>query len=521
MPRGIRAIAAGVLPFSTYAIDSLGIQLSGGMGKMNLKAVCSVSLIIALLVPDAFAQVSSDALTSAQVASIDRYVVAEMARQRIPGAEVGIYRDGHVVLAKGYGLANVELKVPVTATTLMQSGSVGKQFAATAVMMLVEQGKVGLDDSIVKYFPDAPPSWRRIKVKNLLSHTSGLAEYGSGERTKPGGSFDLRLDFSEDELVHKIEALPIEFKPGDKWDYRNTNYVLLGVLIHRVTGKFYGDYLSEKIFAPLGMDSTRIISDRDIIPGRSSGYEIEAGQLKNQKPVSATFDSTADGALYFNVVDLEKWDRALYGTSLVSKDSLKRMWTTFVLNDGKPNPVGYGYAWFVKDVNGHRVIEHSGAWQGFTCVISRYVDDRLTVVVLTNLDAGHSWPGYIERVVAGLVNPALMPKPSEPIQDTQPKIANHLREVLKAALAGKNVSADFTADSGYAFSPSDAADLRSQLPENWQKDSFVLIKRNDSGGMLTSVFRVGEPGDTRAIGVQTDASGKFGVFAVRADPDNR
>ena len=204
-----------------------------------------------------------------------------MARQRIPGVEVGVYRNGESVLAKGYGLANVELEVPVQRFTLMQSGSVGKQFVATAILMLVEQGKISLDDSITKYFTDAPESWRAIAVKNLLSqHPSGLAEYASDERTGPSGEFYLRLDFTEDELVSKMEKLPIEFKPGEKWDYRNTNYVLLGVMIHRVVGQFYGDYLHDKIFAPLGMKSTRIISDRDIIPARAAGYEIEGGTLE-------------------------------------------------------------------------------------------------------------------------------------------------------------------------------------------------------------------------------------------------
>jgi CubicO group peptidase (beta-lactamase class C family) len=488
---------------------------------MALKPVCATLLCIALPAIAFCAENKSEALGPAQTAAIDRYVVAEMARERIPGVEIGIYRNGHAVLEKGYGLANVELHVPVDATTRMQSASVGKQFVATAVMMLVEQGKVGLDDSIVKYFPDAPSSWRAIKVKNLLSHTSGLAEYETHELIRPGAPFDVRMDFSEDELVSKIEALPIEFGPGDKWAYRNTNYVLLGVLIHRVTGKPYGDYLHEKVFAPLGMDATRIISDRDIIPGRSSGYAIDGGQLKNQKYVSETFNSTADGSLYFNVVDLEKWDRALYGTSLLSKTSLYRMWTPVVLNEGKQSDTGYGFGWSIGDVNGHRVVEHGGISQGFSCTISRYVDDRLTVVVLTNLDGGHAEPSYIERVVAGLVNPALMPKLATPIKDTQPEIAAHVRTTLEAMLAGRDVSNDFTADAAYVLAPTYIEEVRGALPANWQDGALVLIKREDSAGMRASVFRVGPAGDTRVVGVGTDGSGKLKGLVVRVDPDNR
>jgi CubicO group peptidase (beta-lactamase class C family) len=276
-------------------------------------------------------------------------------------------------------------------------------------MMLVEEGKVGLDDSIVKYFPNAPESWKPILIRNLLSHTSGLAEYETPERSGPKGPFYLRLDFTEDQLVNKIEELPIEFKPGEKWDYRNTNYVLLGVMIHRVTGKFYADFLQERIFKPWYMTSTRLISDADIIPNRASGYRIEGKKLRNQEWVSPTFNSTADGTLYFNVLDLAKWDEALYGTSLLKQSSLDRIWTVFPLNDGKPNPAHYGFGWDIDAVNGHKVIEHGGAWQGFTCAILRYVDDSLTVTVLTNLAGAR--PGVIAHAVAALVNPALAPPP--------------------------------------------------------------------------------------------------------------
>ncbi len=270
--------------------------------------------------------------------AIDSFVASEMVRQNIPGLSVGIYSRGQILLAKGYGLANVELSVPVRAETIFQSGSVGKQFVSAAIMMLVEEGKISLDDSITKYFPDAPATWKPILIKNLLSHTSGLSEYESDDRTGPKGAFYLRLDFTEDELAIKIEALPIEWAPGEKWAYRNTNYVLLGIAIHKITGKPYAEFLAERIFKPLSMTSTRLISESDIIPNRAAGYELHDGQIKNQEWVSPTFDSTADGALYFNVIDLAKWDEALYGTKLLKQSSLDRIWTVYPLNDGKPNP---------------------------------------------------------------------------------------------------------------------------------------------------------------------------------------
>ena len=396
--------AADPLAVSIFeAVDRLGLSLA------RRELLTDAVVIASATRPNGITRAAATGheLTARQVADIDRYLSEEIKREHAPGIEVGVYRNGEILLAKGYGSANVELNVPVTAATVFQSGSVGKQFASAAVMMLVEEGKMNLDESITKYFPDAPDWWKPILVKNLLSHTSGLAEYETGERMSASGPFYLRLDFSESELARKIEALPMEARPGDLWNYRNTNYVLLGIIIHKVTGKPYTAMLKDRIFTPWSMSATRPISDLDIVPNRSAGYEWNGRQLRNQDWVSPTFNSTADGTLYFNVLDIAKWDEALYGTSLLKQTSLDRMWSVYPLNNGSGNPAHYGFAWIIDAVNGHRVISHSGSWQGFTCVISRFVDDSITVVVLTNL--AQARPGLMVSTVAGIVNPALAP----------------------------------------------------------------------------------------------------------------
>ena len=341
-------------------------------------------------------------LTAAQVQmpeQVDAAVLEEMHQQKIPGLALAVIRDGNVT-AKGYGLANVELNVPVSPQTIFQSGSLGKQFTATAVMMLVEEGKLSLDDKIVKYFPDAPSSWKDITVRNLLSHTSGIQNYTTE-------AMNYRRDYTEDDLLKLAESTPLDFAPGTSWRYSNTGYVLLGILVHKITGEFYGDFLHQRIFAPLGMTTTRILSEADIIPNRAAGYRLVNGELKNQEWVAPLLNTTADGSLYFTVLDLAKWDAALYTEELLKRASLDQMWTVAKLNDGKPNAGNYGFGWFVHQANGKRLLEHGGAWQGFTTQICRYVDERLTVVVLTNLDAGHSNPGRIAHRVAGLYDPAL------------------------------------------------------------------------------------------------------------------
>ncbi len=322
--------------------------------------------------------------------SVSEYVKAEMQRQHIPGLSLLVAKGGKIVFAEGFGFANVELQVPVKPETIFQSGSVGKQFTATAVMMLVEDGKVSLEDPLSKYFKDAPKAWNGVTVRELLSHTAGFGDYPK--------DFDFRKDWTEDELLKLAERIPLAYQPGTKWAYSNFGYLTLGILIHRVTGKFYGDFLQERIFHPLEMNSTRIISEADIIPNRAAGYRLVKGELKNQEWVAPMINTTADGSLYFSTIDLAKWDAALYTEGLLKKSSFNQMWTIAKLKDGQPNKGHYGFGWFIDDRQGHRCIHHDGAWQGFETAIDRYVDDRLTVVALSNLAGAR--PGKITQHVA-------------------------------------------------------------------------------------------------------------------------
>ena len=340
----------------------------------------------------------------ARADTIDELVTTRMEKRKIPGLALAVIEGGKPVKVKGYGLANVELKVPVTESTIFQSGSVGKQFTATLVMMLVEDGKLCLADPIGKYFDKPSESWKGITVRHLLTHTAGISN-ALYEK------IDMRKDYSDDELVAKIASIPLDFSPGAKWNYSNPGYVLLGMLVKKAVGRFYGDLLRERIFGPLGMATTRIMSEADIIPNRAGGYRLQNGELKNQEWVSPTLNTTADGSLYLTILDLIKWDAALADGKLLKPSSFQQMWSPVKLNDGKTSP--YGFGWALESVNGHRLIEHGGSWQGFTSHIARYVDDRLTVIVLTN--AAFANPTEIAHEVASLRNPAFRPKERKPI----------------------------------------------------------------------------------------------------------
>ncbi|HXY04448.1 MAG TPA: serine hydrolase domain-containing protein [Terriglobales bacterium] len=322
--------------------------------------------------------------------AVDDYVQSELQRQHIPGVSLLVARDGKIVRAQGYGLSNVELQVPVKPDTIFQSGSVGKQFTATAVMMLVEEGKIGLDDPVSKYFKGAPAAWNEVTIRELLSHTAGFTDYPK--------TFDFRKDYAEAQLLKIVEGIPLAFPPGTKWSYSNLGYLTLGIVIHQVTGEFYGDFLQQRIFKPLDMTTAQIISEADIVPNRAAGYRLVKGELKNQEWVSPTLNTTADGALYFSILDLAKWDAALYTEKLLKRSSLDQIWTVTKLKNGEPNSGQYGFGWFILTKSGHRVLDHGGSWQGFKSHISRYVDDKLTVVVLANLEQAD--PGVIADHVA-------------------------------------------------------------------------------------------------------------------------
>jgi len=358
---------------------------------MHLKVVALTHLKVVVLISGiSFAMPLFAADQAADPVSV--LVRTEMQKQHIPGLTLLVSKNGKPIRTEGYGVSNVELNVPAKPETIFQSGSVGKQFTATAVMMLVEAGKVGLEDPLTKYFPKAPASWKQVTVRELLCHTAGFTDYPKG--------FDERKDYTEQELLKIVEAIPLAYPPGTSWSYSNLGYLTLGILIHKVTGQFYGDFLEQRIFRPLEMSTTRIISEADIIPNRSAGYRLVDGELKNQEWVSPSLNTTADGSLYFSILDLAKWDAALYTERLLKKSSLGEMWTVAPLRNGHPNSGHYGFGWFIEVQDGHRLIEHEGEWQGFETQICRYVDDELTVVVLTNL--AEAKPDLIAHGVAGL-----------------------------------------------------------------------------------------------------------------------
>jgi len=435
---------------------------------------------------------------------VDRVVKAAMSTYKIPGVSLAVLRNGKIILLKSYGLANVEHQVPVKPETIFQSGSIGKQFTAAAIMILAQENKLSLDDKVSKYFPDAPASWKDITVWNLLTHTSGLGDYPP--------DIDLRRDYTEEQFFESFKKAPLEFAPGTNWNYSNVGYVTLGILIRKVTGKYYGDFLQERVFRPLGMTTARVISEEDIISNRASGYRLVNGELKNQEWVSPSTNSTADGSLYFSILDMAKWDAALYTDTPLTQASRNRIWTLAQLSDGTTK--GYGFGWHILDLHGHRLIVHGGAWQGFKTHMLRFMDTKLTIIFLTN-----SWETRdfkLARALGASFYPSFALPEVRVIPDTDPKTTSLLRRVLMQFNMGKIDEQLFTPDARAVLSISEiqkrlnafslpAAIINSSELVGISRENNERVYRyllTDFGSSLLCTMKLAQDGKISAINVR-------------------
>jgi D-alanyl-D-alanine carboxypeptidase len=329
---------------------------------------------------------------------IDEYIIREMDSQRIPGLSLAVVRAGKLLKAKGYGKASVELDAPATPATLYGLGSISKQFTAAAIMLLVEDGKMGLDDPLTNYFSWVPKEWSEVRVRHLLTHTSGIRE-----QEWNGGILEFdRFEHDQEEVVRTAFG-PTLSRPGDKFQYSNVGYRLLGMLIEKASRQSYWDFLDRRIFQPLAMEFTRNSDPKTVIPNRARGYGISADKHVNREPVTAS-SAFSQGALISSVLDMVKWDAALGSEALLKKTSLDRMWTPVRLNDGAT--YNYGFGWYLRPVPGHRTIAHGGGLPGFATSIWRFIDDKLTVIVLSNCETADTM--RIGFGVASLYVPALI-----------------------------------------------------------------------------------------------------------------
>ena len=324
---------------------------------------------------------------------VDSVATAAVAEKRTAGVSVAVAMNGRTVLAKGYGFADLENDVPATAETVYRIGSITKQFTSAAIMRLAEQGKLSLDDTLQKFFPDFPTQGNRVTVRHLLNHTSGIKSYTS---LGPKWARVIRLDLAPDSLLALFANEPFDFKPGDSYRYNNSGYFLLGMIVEKLSGKPYGQYLKDELFTPLGLGSTMYCDQAPLIKHRAQGYATRpGGAFINAEPLSMTQPYSA-GALCSTVTDLVAWTQALSSGKVVSPASYKLMTTPVALNDGKP--INYGFGLGTGTLGGHRQVSHNGGINGFISELHHYPDDSVITVVLTN--TGAPTAVQLERLIA-------------------------------------------------------------------------------------------------------------------------
>ena len=319
------------------------------------------------------------ALAREQAQDVDEFVKGWIESQHVPGVAIAVIKDGTLAKAQGYGFADVENRVSVRPETVFKIGSVSKQFIATGIMLLVQDGKISVDDVVSKYLDGTPKTWEAITVRHLLTHTSGLV------REAPG--FDFSKVQSDAEVIKTAYPVALASPPGEKYAYSNLGYFTLAEIITRVSGKTWPDFLSERVFRPLGMTATRVTNLAEIIPNRASGYAWRNGKLQNEDDWPAVRPS---GAFISTVLDLAKWELALSGDQILKEPAKRDMWTRVKLNSGQTFP--YGFGWQLEDwppdskvPTGVPMIRHGGSMNGFRAGYARWPSHRLAVIVLTNL----------------------------------------------------------------------------------------------------------------------------------------
>ncbi len=326
-----------------------------------------------------FAQVLSpvDRLTK----SFDSLVAPQFEGNQ-PGISILVARKGQVVYKKAFGSANIELNVPMQPDMVFRIGSITKQFTAVAILQLAEQGKLSLQDSIQKYVKDFPSKGQTITIENLLTHTSGLVDYTSIDDPDP---FAERRDFKPEWLIDHFKKEPLQFKPGTKYSYSNSNYLLLGYIVQLVSGENYHQYMAEHVIKPAGLQHTLYADEHMAVPGRVQGYTHYRGVFDNcdYQTLSLGF---ACGDLLSTTEDLFNWNKAVLSGKLISAPSVRKAFSPYKLADGTFST--YGYGWFIETIYGSPCIHHEGQTSGFIALEKYFPDEDTYVAILTNVKTG-------------------------------------------------------------------------------------------------------------------------------------
>lgn len=439
-------------------------------------------------------------ISAAQLAKIDTYVQAQMAKQHIPGLTLVVTLNGQPALAKGYGVANIASATPATPATVFQIGSITKQFTASAIMLLVQDGRISLDDKVSRHLPTAPASWNAITIRHLLQHTSGLQRdlpYSLLTQINPAALP------SNDDLIAMAGQFPLESQTGAVYGYSNVGYHVLGFVIEKVTGQYFADFLQQRVFAPLGMTSADVIRSTKPTTVMATGY-LWDGRV--HRPASGRLlipgFIEAEGNLQMSAVDLAKWDAALLSERILTKASLAQMWTPAPLNNG--TTASYGLGWSLAAINKRPYTLHDGSLEGFSSSFARHTNEGLSVIVLDNLDGAAAT--RIGAGVAAIVKPEFQwVSATDPTPSTGLLLRGLIGEIRRGALV---LDERFAPELKAALVPEVVA-VFVDFFKSWATiDEVGYIDQGSVDGVMMARYIVRAENDQILIGIALDANGK-------------
>lgn len=483
-PRGLRTSLT--ISLTTAAIAAL-LSACGGNSDNRLP----VDIIKETMTP----------LSPAVLARIDAYAQAQMRSQHIPGMTIVVTREGKPVLKKGYGVANMTTGAPATPDTVYRIASLTKQFTASAIMVLVQEGRLTLEQPVSSLFPTAPASWKDITVRHLLNHTSGLQRDLSPDLL---ALVDLHQLPPIDQQIALAGAAPLDAPTGSAYAYSNVGYHVLGFVIEKVTGQYYADFMQQRFFGPLGMRSADVIRTARAVPAMAAGYTWDGASIKPALTLTMTPGMIeAEGGLQMSAVDLARWDAAIAGERFLSKASLAQMWAPSRLDSGRAVP--YGLGWALDTINARPFVQHSGQLEGFTSQFSRHAGEGFSVIVMTNTDSAAT--GRMAARISAIVDPRLdwVIAP-----DPQPQAG-----VLLRALMDESARGVLRADERFApafraeLTPEVLAMFTDFLRQHGTVTQFGYIDHADLNGMQTARYLVSAGTEQVLVGIALDGQGRI------------
>lgn len=453
-----------------------------------------------LAVSPLFAQSPSAAWSSDSAKQIDDIAQKVLQATGVPSASVAVVVGDKIVYAHAYGDARVEPKLAAAPEMRYSIGSISKQFCSTAVLMLAEQGKLSLDDKVSKYVPDLTRA-NEITIRQLLSHTSGYQDYWPQDYVMP----DMLKPTTDKNILDKWARIPLDFDPGTKWQYSNTNFVIAGMIVEKVSGMKFLDFLTQKIFTPLQMKSVMNIDQQKLTENDATGYTRYALGPPRVAPKEGKGWLFAAGELAMPTSDLATWDIAMIEQKLLKPESYHQQQTEILLKNGRAT--GYGLGVDVGLNRGHRAISHGGEVSGFTSENIVFPDDKAAIVVLTNQDAANA-SGQIANQMAGVLFPATQQTPAD--------IVARYRGIYEGLQQGKIDRSLFTDNANFYFSDQALKDFASSLGPMGTPQDFGQPRQSLRGGMTFRGFTIRYPNKTLVISAFEMPDGKIEQYLVAA-----